>query len=115
MIRRPPRSTLFPYTTLFRSARDRPHQRDLRRRERPAIPVPDLEHLDRLHRTRHVGGHACELARPVLYLEDPAPAIRADHAFLHEVEDRELLGPDPPGKAAPEHAAGHFSPLDHHA
>src|SRR3712207_8235523 len=25
MIRRPPRSTLFPYTTLFRSPRDRPH------------------------------------------------------------------------------------------
>src|SRR2546427_3763634 len=25
MIRRPPRSTLFPYTTLFRSGRDRPH------------------------------------------------------------------------------------------
>src|SRR6266508_5704939 len=25
MIRRPPRSTLFPYTTLFRSQRDRPH------------------------------------------------------------------------------------------
>src|SRR3712207_9220829 len=24
MIRRPPRSTLFPYTTLFRSSRDRP-------------------------------------------------------------------------------------------
>src|SRR3712207_8599883 len=24
MIRRPPRSTLFPYTTLFRSVRDRP-------------------------------------------------------------------------------------------
>src|ERR1039457_6395929 len=35
MIRRPPRSTLFPYTTLFRSERDRPlhpgsdHQREL--------------------------------------------------------------------------------------
>src|SRR3712207_7027569 len=28
MIRRPPRSTLFPYTTLFRSAADRP-DRDL--------------------------------------------------------------------------------------
>src|SRR3712207_8079350 len=26
MIRRPPRSTLFPYTTLFRSRRDTPHQ-----------------------------------------------------------------------------------------
>src|SRR3712207_7538639 len=25
MIRRPPRSTLFPYTTLFRSSRDRDH------------------------------------------------------------------------------------------
>src|SRR5256885_4061193 len=25
MIRRPPRSTLFPYTTLFRSRKDRPH------------------------------------------------------------------------------------------
>src|SRR3712207_7299212 len=34
MIRRPPRSTLFPYTTLFRSVRDevvhgRPHDRDV--------------------------------------------------------------------------------------
>src|SRR2546430_8066809 len=28
MIRRPPRSTLFPYTTLFRSARRGPHARD---------------------------------------------------------------------------------------
>src|SRR3712207_9056624 len=26
MIRRPPRSTLFPYTTLFRSGRKHPHQ-----------------------------------------------------------------------------------------
>src|SRR5438132_11317421 len=30
MIRRPPRSTLFPYTTLFRSAQDKKaHQRDI--------------------------------------------------------------------------------------
>src|SRR5438034_6489288 len=40
MIRRPPRSTLFPYTTLFRSAgpgntpRARPHQIGLRRKRR---------------------------------------------------------------------------------
>src|SRR6266699_4483549 len=32
MIRRPPRSTLFPYTTLFRSAGDRGPGADLRRR-----------------------------------------------------------------------------------
>src|SRR3712207_6964023 len=30
MIRRPPRSTLFPYTTLFRSAARRPHQGTVR-------------------------------------------------------------------------------------
>src|SRR3712207_7791792 len=30
MIRRPPRSTLFPYTTLFRSARGRPDRGALR-------------------------------------------------------------------------------------
>src|SRR5690242_21315487 len=29
MIRRPPRSTLFPYTTLFRSATPLPHRADL--------------------------------------------------------------------------------------
>src|SRR6266480_6549871 len=28
MIRRPPRSTLFPYTTLFRSRHAQPHRRD---------------------------------------------------------------------------------------
>src|SRR2546422_8103299 len=34
MIRRPPRSTLFPYTTLFRSDRKRPHRpRDQLRNE----------------------------------------------------------------------------------
>src|SRR3712207_3516138 len=37
MIRRPPRSTLFPYTTLFRSAAGRRASRDPRdRREPPA-------------------------------------------------------------------------------
>src|SRR3712207_8038347 len=39
MIRRPPRSTLFPYTTLFRSelrdGRGRPHLRDRRALRRP--------------------------------------------------------------------------------
>src|SRR5882757_11077701 len=35
MIRRPPRSTLFPYTTLFRSPRARPRARRPERRDRP--------------------------------------------------------------------------------
>src|SRR3712207_8059163 len=43
MIRRPPRSTLFPYTTLFRSARDHlgalPDQRQHRRLDRRQLRV----------------------------------------------------------------------------
>src|SRR3712207_6900326 len=41
MIRRPPRSTLFPYTTLFRSSRIRDHGREIA-----------------VHRASVVGGHA---------------------------------------------------------
>src|SRR5256885_2528168 len=45
MIRRPPRSTLFPYTTLFRSLREarRPRQRHRRRRLRLLV-AGDLPH-----------------------------------------------------------------------
>src|SRR3712207_7625343 len=42
MIRRPPRSTLFPYTTLFRSRAD--HEgapAGVRGRDEPADPAPD--------------------------------------------------------------------------
>src|SRR2546422_7440506 len=41
MIRRPPRSTLFPYTTLFRSE-PRPRQRRL---DRGALPVHSIDRL----------------------------------------------------------------------
>src|SRR2546429_7594830 len=52
MIRRPPRSTLFPYTTLFRS-----HLRVFRR-----VPHPDVEHD--LHELRDlVGIRQAELLR----------------------------------------------------
>src|SRR3712207_7580281 len=42
MIRRPPRSTLFPYTTLFRSCRAARWRRlrELRRGRRPAAALP---------------------------------------------------------------------------
>src|SRR2546430_12635798 len=48
MIRRPPRSTLFPYTTLFRSKQGLPHRRELRPAPRsPAprfrVPPPDRQ------------------------------------------------------------------------
>src|SRR3712207_8040927 len=65
MIRRPPRSTLFPYTTLFRSpagrrlrrrslaegkSRRRPHRR--RRTLRRTTPRPRTRFLCRTHPTR---------------------------------------------------------------
>src|SRR2546427_8664126 len=49
MIRRPPRSTLFPYTTLFRSVDVRRHQHHLRRddlgehRKEPPRPLSDCD------------------------------------------------------------------------
>src|SRR3712207_8739027 len=51
MIRRPPRSTLFPYTTLFRS-QPRHHREDGRRRlllraEQQDHGRPEQRHLDR--------------------------------------------------------------------
>src|SRR2546430_12019183 len=51
MIRRPPRSTLFPYTTLFRSKMahlggGRLHVQDVLREARPTDAVAGLEDLD---------------------------------------------------------------------
>src|SRR3712207_8095354 len=51
MMRRPPRSTLFPYTTLFRSELE-----DLRAVEGERIDLRGLQGVQR--RQRRVGGHA---------------------------------------------------------
>src|SRR5689334_23393905 len=60
MIRRPPRSTLFPYTTLFRSGREDP-ELDIRTHR------PDGEDLaDLLHRPNLIHGlprSLCEILR----------------------------------------------------
>src|SRR3989441_13283954 len=58
MIRRPPRSTLFPYTTLFRSVGP-PHRRALCRQAPRgfALPVPGSTGRDRISPGRaHTGG-----------------------------------------------------------
>src|SRR2546425_9443588 len=55
MIRRPPRSTLFPYTTLFRSEGDR-RRREARAREAAAA---------RRRRRRHVHDHEPRRVRHV--------------------------------------------------
>src|SRR3989475_4964874 len=58
MIRRPPRSTLFPYTTLFRSPhRDVLDRRQGRRHPPPPAPV-HRPHGARHERAPHAGGGA---------------------------------------------------------
>src|SRR3989449_7908877 len=52
MIRRPPRSTLFPYTTLFRSETEHMLHRP---RDEPGLPVQE-EESDHAHERRQHGG-----------------------------------------------------------
>src|SRR2546425_9383093 len=51
MIRRPPRSTLFPYTTLFRSQRELPQD----------LQDPDAHHLHHHRRAARSEEHTSEL------------------------------------------------------
>src|SRR3712207_7301440 len=71
MIRRPPRSTLFPYTTLFRS---REVRRDLPVRDHAALPLlrdvlPDLEPARR--------GRAARLALAALRSEEHTSELQS--------------------------------------
>src|SRR5258705_9255850 len=57
MIRRPPRSTLFPYTTLFRSQRGRADGRgrpDGQARRRRGVRARSEEHTSELQSLRHL-------------------------------------------------------------
>src|SRR5947209_10148061 len=54
MIRRPPRSTLFPYTTLFRSASLRGPRRTKEQRDRPETLAGAAVRAGRLFRARSV-------------------------------------------------------------
>src|SRR3989449_6830121 len=66
MIRRPPRSTLFPYTTLFRSARLREGARPrLRRRRHQVVAVARRGVGDRLRAREQPHRGRPEVAREV--------------------------------------------------
>src|SRR5690242_21426171 len=62
MIRRPPRSTLFPYTTLFRSGEAAAHRPDRRRQVRRHVFEPDPDHA-RYPSARHRRSLAAPRAR----------------------------------------------------
>src|SRR5260370_22405385 len=103
MIRRPPRSTLFPYTTLFRASRE-----DLpRRRLRSPDPGPRLRlpraapvrHPTRRPAGRGAGGRAGGAARKV----------RGGEAGEGAPEGR-LVAPPPPARDAGVRGGGHPAP-----
>src|SRR3712207_7735067 len=70
MIRRPPRSTLFPYTTLFRSYDSDPDTRNTVLRRKPVARFDEEDvrparspQLARLTRQREIGGTRVAVAR----------------------------------------------------
>src|SRR3712207_8486131 len=86
MIRRPPRSTLFPYTTLFRSVIDRHHLGEGEGRaedldpsvERLSPPLPGFLDADAvLQRTEH-------------RLDGPAQCVRSEE-HTSELQSRQYL------------------------
>src|SRR3712207_7544160 len=84
MIRRPPRSTLFPYTTLFRSdhAAQRVGPADEIRDEGIAGPLIDLERRPELHEPPglHDGDPIAHAER--LHLDRKSTRLNSSHANI---------------------------------
>src|SRR5262245_62634939 len=79
MLRRPPRSTLFPYTTLFRSA----HQ------AAPGVVFGDLRHRAAHVHVDDVGAHSLDdLRRRRHLLWIAAEDLNGNRALLFRVLDR---------------------------
>src|SRR2546426_4027214 len=79
MIRRPPRSTLFPYTTLFRSSSLRPGGDDIR------IDVRDEPVLVRLQHLGFDGGHGCSVtpgSRPGFAGDRKSTRLNSSHLVI---------------------------------
>src|SRR3712207_7274255 len=84
MIRRPPRSTLFPYTTLFRSV-----DVDLLAQQFVVpVGVADIEFLQRSARPAH---RAAEDRRSALPLRAPAGRVERSEEHTSELQSRQYL------------------------
>src|SRR5256885_11386415 len=104
MIRRPPRSTLFPYTTLFRSVavyRQADRQRAARRgaaREGEAPPGAHAEH-------RHVVGAGVDGEEPAAVVAQGDGALRAEARAGAPAAGRDRARrPEPAVRAPREHS-----------
>src|SRR3712207_7844260 len=86
MIRRPPRSTLFPYTTLFRSRETRPGDEDQRQQE---VEDDDRARQVRLKRLRDREDDHEDRARYGNGAEDPGEVRSEEHTS--ELQSRQYL------------------------
>src|SRR3712207_7928801 len=85
MIRRPPRSTLFPYTTLFRS-RLLPHKACLRCSWLPCPGCPDRDFDVGCRAVRSLGSRT-KVANPSF----PGPRGRRSEEHTSELQSRQYL------------------------
>src|SRR3712207_8214346 len=85
MIRRPPRSTLFPYTTLFRSTRRR-------LAEVPSINPRYLRHGTRLQEriSATIKARRTQELLPAVHWRGSVPAIRSEE-HTSELQSRQYL------------------------
>src|SRR2546422_2327031 len=72
MIRRPPRSTLFPYTTLFRST------------FLPAclLPAPASPRCESVHMPRRIGGSPGGTARTLSQRDRKSTRLNSSHGYI---------------------------------
>src|SRR5258707_4420071 len=87
MIRRPPRSTLFPYTTLFRSWPIPGNRRAARRTARPAAPGPSRsrrseEHTSELQSRQYL---VCRLLLEKKKNKDHRAATVKANSRIHQI------------------------------
>src|SRR2546425_5778487 len=99
MIRRPPRSTLFPYTTLFRSVFDglvedaaldlAVHEKFMERRQRDKAGIRSEEHTSELQSLAYL------VCRLLLEKKKNNPCQHGGRQQLRILRDRYLLQPRP--------------------
>src|SRR3712207_8052824 len=85
MIRRPPRSTLFPYTTLFRSLRALDHQVDVEHRGgRQRLAQRGDDHRAERDRRDEVAVHH-------VAVDEPRPGLHRSEEHTSELQSRQYL------------------------
>src|ERR1039458_10758047 len=89
MIRRPPRSTLFPYTTLFRSGDRLCCSSTCSKRWRPGCLRRSEEHTSELQSLRHLVCRLLLEKKKKNQKNDPHCRIESDAPFCYSYSSRE--------------------------